>query len=392
MLYSIAAGIGGPGLNRVAREVVELAEKRGFLGSAVAYSIKTSALSKHHFRTLRFHPVKLLSVLKREYYHGAKKHALDHTAARMLRSGHYDFFHSWSGDCLRSLRTAKRLGIPSMIEIPTWHRNKGRDKKPKTWSEIQRDQAPFPQSLLNKFLITRQQVMEEYDLADLILIQSGKAKETFQAAGIPDEKLFLIGRGADPEEFYPAGSPPATFRVIFVGSLIRRKGVHLILEAWKKLALPNAELVLCGGIGNDIAPLLRDAGPTVHALGQIKDVAGEFRRSTIHIFPSECEGGAKAPHEAAACGLPQIATRESGDIVKDGENGIIVPPNDVEAIARALTTLHANPDLVHRMGIAAHKRFLEGFTWEHFHKRLLTAYSLAIELRNTSQHNNAAKS
>ncbi len=390
MLYSIAAGIGGPGLNRVAREVVGLAEQRGFLGSAVAYSVKAPELPKHRIHTLRFHPVRLLSLLKRDYYQGAKKHALDHSAARMLRNGRFDFFHSWSGDCLLSLRVAKQLGIPSMIEIPTWHRNKGRVKKAKTWSEIKRDEAPFPQSLLNKLLVTRQHVMEEYNLADLILVQSEKARETFQIAGIADEKLFLIGRGADPKEFYPPESPPTTFRVIFVGSLIRRKGVHLILEAWKKLALPNAELVLCGGIGKDIEPLLREAGPTVHALGQINNVAEELRRSTIHIFPSECEGGAKAPHEAAACGLPQIATRESGDIVKDGENGIVVPANDAEAIVKALSTLHANPELVRQMAIAARKRFLEGFTWDHFRNRLLTAYSTAIELQRHSPNQPAS--
>ena len=384
MLYSIAAGLGGSGLNRVAREEVSLAEQRGFLGSAVAYAMTPSLLPKPHFRTLRYHPVKILSLLRREYYQGAKKHAIDLTSAGMLRRGQYDFFHSWSGDCLRSLRVAKDRGIPSMIEIPTWHRNKGRIKKSKTWSEIQRDEAPFPQSTLNKLLVTRQQVMEEYELADLILVLSEKARETFQIAGIPDEKLFLLGRGADPLEFYPSESPPKTFRVIFVGSLIRRKGVHLILEAWKHLNLPNAELVLCGGIGKDIEPLLREAPPTVRAAGHVEQVADELRRSSIHIFPSECEGAAKATYEAAACGLPQIATRESGDMVKDGENGIIVPPNDVEAIARALTTLHANPGLVRQMGLAAHKRFLEGFTWEHFRHRLLDAYSKAIAIQRRS--------
>ncbi|MEX1118542.1 MAG: hypothetical protein WEB60_07080, partial [Terrimicrobiaceae bacterium] len=95
MLYSIAAGIGGPGLNRVAKEVVTLAQEKGFLGSAVAYSIAPNTLPNHLVRTLRYHPVRLLSALKRDYYHGAKKHALDHTAAKMLQSGRFDFFHSW---------------------------------------------------------------------------------------------------------------------------------------------------------------------------------------------------------------------------------------------------------------------------------------------------------
>ncbi len=361
-----------------------MAEQRGFLGSAVAYSMSPSLLPKERFHALRFHPVKLLSLLKREYYQGAKKHALDLTSAKMLHRGQFDFFHSWSGDCLRSLRVAKRRGIPSMIEIPTWHRNKGKLKKNRTWSEIQRDEAPFPQRLLNRLLITRQQVMEEYELADLILVLSEKAKETFRIAGVPEEKLFLLGRGADPEEFFPAEHPPEIFRVIFVGSLIRRKGVHLILEAWKQLGLPNAELLLCGGVGKDIELLLREAPLNVRAMGHVRHVAHELRRSSIHIFPSECEGAAKATYEAAASGLAQIATRESGDMVKDGENGIIVPANDGEAIARALTTFHTNPDLVRQMGIAARKRFLEGFTCGHFRTRLLEAYSKSFELQRHS--------
>jgi glycosyltransferase involved in cell wall biosynthesis len=362
-----------------------MAAENGFLESAVAYTMTPSLLPPERVRLLHYHPVRLLSLLDRVYYQGAKKHAVDRQTARMLETGRFDFFHSWSGDCLRSLRVAKSRGIPSMIEIPTWHRNKGRIKKSITWSEVQRDEAPFPQSVLNRLLVTRQQVMEEYALADLILVLSEKARETFQVAGVPDEKLFLLGRGADPEEFYPADSPPKTFRVIFVGSLIRRKGVHLILDAWKSLQLPNAELFLCGGIGKDIEPLLRDAPPNVRAAGHVDHVASELRKSSIHIFPSECEGAAKATYEAAASGLPQITTRESGDMVKDGENGILVPPNDVNALTKALTTLHANPELVRQMGTAARKRFLEGFTWDHFRQRLLKAYSKAMELRQNPQ-------
>src|SRR5438128_8166207 len=58
-----------------------------------------------------------------------KKKYLDWIASRHLETGRYDLFHSWSGDCLRSLRMAKQRRIPSIIEIPTWHRD---GKKAKT--------------------------------------------------------------------------------------------------------------------------------------------------------------------------------------------------------------------------------------------------------------------
>ncbi len=382
LLYSIAAGIGGTGLDQVAAESLRAARDGNFLGRAIAYGGSPDEIHRLglQVQSLQRHPVKLLSVLPRDFYIGAKKHALDHAAARQLATGTYDLLHTWSGDCLESLRTANRLGIPSLLEIPTWHRNKGKVKKDITWSEIQRDAAPFPRSVFNRLLITRQQVMEEYQSASLILVLSEKARETFLIAGLPAEKLFLTSRGVDTERFTP-GERPAKFRAIFAGSLIRRKGVHILLEAWKLLALPDAELVLVGQPSSEIATLLRDTTASVIVRGHVADVAAEMRRATVHVFPSECEGSAKVTYEAAACGLAQITTRESGDVVLDGVNGLIVPPNDLDALADAIRTLHRDPDLTARLGAAGRRRVVENFTWDHFRERLLDAYHTALSSR-----------
>lgn len=380
LLYSIAAGIGGSGLDQVAAESLIAAEREGFLGRAIAYQNNQRLVPASHIELLSRHPVRLFSFLDREHYVGAKKHALDRRAARRLASGHYDLLHTWSGDCMESLREAERLGIPSVLEIPTWHRNKGRVKKDKTWSEIQRDAAAFPRNMLNRLLVTRQQVMEEYARATLILVLSEKAKETFLIAGVSEGKLFPTSRGVDVEKFTPAMNPPAKFRAIFVGALIKRKGVHVLLEAWRRLALSDAELVLVGNPSEEISALLRDAPSNVVVRGFVKDVAAELHTAALHIFPSECEGSAKATYEAAACGLPQIATRESGDVVVDGANGLIVPPNDVEALMAAIEHLHRDRALAAQMGAAGRQRVVENFTWDHFRKRLLGAYDRALRM------------
>jgi glycosyltransferase involved in cell wall biosynthesis len=378
LLYSIAAGIGGSGLDQVAAESLRAAVGGNFLGRAIAYDLRATDIPRSRVELLQRHPVKLLSFLDREHYMGAKKHALDHRAARRLADGRHDLLHTWSGDCIESLRAAERLGIPSVLEIPTWHRNKGRVKKDRTWSEIQRDAAPFPRSLLNRLLVTRQQVMEEYARATLILVLSQKARETFLVAGLPEKKLFLTSRGVDVEKFTPAPAPPEKFRAIFVGSLIRRKGVHVLLEAWRKLALPDAELVLVGAPSKEITAQLADAPANVIVRGFVREVSAELRQAAVHIFPSECEGSAKATYEAAACGLPQITTRESGDVVQDGENGLLVPPNDADALAAAIERLHRDRDLAARMGAAGRRRVVGNFTWDHFRLRLLDAYAVAL--------------
>lgn len=380
VFYATSARLGGVGLDTVALESVIGLHEAGILGKALAYENRQTIVPARKISTMRAAPVKLLSWLRRDYYYGAKKHYADWVAEGELRRGNYDSFHGWSGDALRTLRVAKERGIPSLLEIPTWHRNKGKIKPAITMSERKRDQATWPQSWLNRLLITRQQVMEEYNLADLILVLSQKAAETFLVQGVPEEKLFRFSRGVDPVRFSPAEIKPEKLRFIFVGALIKRKGVHILLEAWKKLALPHAELVLVGTLHSEIEPYLQEfKTDSVRLAGFAGKVEEIYRSAHVHVFPSECEGSAKVTYEAAACGLAQITTRESGDVVLDGINGLIVPPNDVDALTAAIQKLAADSDLVARMGTSGRQRILENFTWGHYRKRLLEAHCTAYQ-------------
>jgi len=380
LLYATSARIGGSGLDEVARQSLLAGGSRS-LGRAIAYENRQSTVPAGLIRSLRWHPVRLLSGLGSQRYYGAKKHYLDWIAARELERGAYDLFHSWSGDCLRSLRVCRQRGIPSVLEVGTWHRHKGKAKPLRqTQSERERDTAPWPGRWLNRLLISRHHVLEEYDLADLILVLSAKAEETFLAAGVPREKLFRHQRGVDAERFTPAPAPPEKFVAVFVGALIKRKGVHRLLEVWQRLALRDAQLVLVGSLHEEIRPWLnRCAGPTVRLEGFVRRVEDCYRAATVHILPSECEGSAKCTYEAAACGLPQITTRESGDVVQHEVNGLLVPPDDPDALAAAIERLYRDRALGARLGAAGRQRVVEHFTWEHFRERLLEAYRTVLQ-------------
>src|SRR5262249_22641502 len=112
LLYSIFARIGGSGLDTDAFETLRASYRGGFLGKAVAYDNRQREIPASSIHSLRWHPVRLISFLDRPYYYGAKKRYLDWIASRHLATGRYDLFHSWSGDCLRSLQVAKQRGIP----------------------------------------------------------------------------------------------------------------------------------------------------------------------------------------------------------------------------------------------------------------------------------------
>ena len=379
LLYSIFARIGGHGLDTDSFEALRASYRGKFLGKAVAYDNRQEEIPAELIQSLRWHPVRLISFIGRPYYYGAKKKYLDRIASRHLKTGRYDFFHSWSGDCLESLRVAKRKNIASLIEIPTWHR--GSQTK-----DDRGQKTDDRKSWKSRMLLERERFLEEYDLASLVVVLSEKAAESFRAANFPDEKLFYLPRGVDIERFKPRAdrqgtNRPPIFRAIFSGALIERKGIHHLLEAWHRLDLHNAELWLLGNVHDEAKPYLekfwRD---NIRVLGFKRDLENYLNQGSIYVFPSRLEGSAKTIYEAAASGLPMVTTREASDVVRDGVEGIIVQPGDVDAIAAAIEHLYRHPEIVASMGAAARQRVVENFTWDLYRTRLLGAYERAIQL------------
>src|SRR5213082_1993912 len=377
LLYSIFARIGGSGLDTDAFETLRASYRGGFMGKAIAYDNRQSEIPASLIHSLRWHPVRLISFFDRPYYYGAKKKYLDWITSRHLATGRYDMFHSWSGDCLRSLQVAKQRNVPSIVEIPTWHRDGG---KAKIGRQESTNNARGFQKWKAGLLLERSRFVEEYSLADLLLVLSQTATDTFRARGFPEEKLFYLPRGVDVERFKP-GTRPKKFRAVFAGALIKRKGIQSVLEAWHRLNLSNAELWLVGFVHEEAKPFLKELWrDNIRVVGFVRDLENYLNQGTIHVFPSQWEGSAKVTYEAAACGLPQITTREAGDVVRNGIEGIIVKPGDMNAIATGLEHLYRHPEIVDEMGTAARRRVVENFTWDNFRMRLLDAYETAMRM------------
>ena len=380
LLYSIFARIGGSGLDTDAFETLRASYRGGFLGKAIAYDNRQTEIPASLIHSLRLHPVRLISFLDRPYYYGAKKKYLDWITSRHLATGRYDLFHSWSGDCLRSLKVAKQRGIPSIVEIPTWHRDGGKEKVVRPKIAAPPEHGSSFEKWKNRLLLQRRRFIQEYELADLLLVLSEKAAKTFRVRGFPEQKLFYLPRGVDVERFKP-GMRPEKFRAVFAGALIKRKGIQHVLEAWHRLNLSDAELWLVGFVHEEAKPFLEQFWrDNIRVIGFVREPENYLNQATIHVFPSQWEGSAKVTYEAAACALPQITTREAGDVVRDGVEGIIVKPGNVDAIAAALEHLYRHPETVEQMGSAARRRVVGNFTWDHFRTRLLDAYETAMRI------------
>src|SRR5436309_3732616 len=172
LLYSIFARIGGSGLDTDAFETLRASYRGGFLGKAIAYANRQNEIPSSLIHSLRWHPVRLISFLDRPYYYGAKKKYLDWITSRHLATGRYDLFHSWSGDCLRSLRIAKQRRIPSIVEVPTWHRDGGKNKVERRKTADSTSTTRGLERWKARLLLERKRFIEEYQLADLLLVLS----------------------------------------------------------------------------------------------------------------------------------------------------------------------------------------------------------------------------
>lgn len=216
---------------------------------------------------------------------------------------------------------------------------------------------------------------EEVARADVILCGSEFCASTMITAGVPRDKLAIVEYGADTERFSPATDPGRTkgsgTRLLFVGALVLRKGVPYLLEAVKRLQPLQPRLTLAGIVGVQ-QEKLRAYSACIDVRGAVlhADMPELYRSHDVYVFPSLVEGSSLSIYEALASGLPVITTPNSGSIVRDGIEGIIVPPRDAEALAAAIERLATNPELRTEMGRAARRRATEYGDWKHYGERL----------------------
>ncbi len=213
--------------------------------------------------------------------------------------------------------------------------------------------------------------------ADLILCGSEFCASTMVSEGVAREKLEVAEYGTNTDRFSPAPErmhDSAAVRLLFVGSLVLRKGVPYLLEAVRRVQALGVRLTVAGlrRVRQEAlvpyAPLLDARGTLLH--GQMPDL---YRSHDLYVFPSLVEGSTYSIYEALASGLPVITTPNAGSIVRDGVEGLIVPPRDVDALEGAIETLVRNPGLRVEMGKAARRRALEYGDWQHYGARLVNS-------------------
>ena len=225
-----------------------------------------------------------------------------------------------------------------------------------------------------------------------VVVQNPEDGNALAALGIDPHRIALIrGSGVDIRHFSSLPMPEGkTVTVALVSRMLRDKGVLDAVAAIRRLRERGLaiELVLAGPTDADNPGSLSAASlsaladePGITWLGAVADVRLVWRRAAIAVLPSTYgEGVPKALLEAAACARPIVASDVPGcrEAVRPGENGILVPPRDIDALAEAIAALATNPARREAMGRAGRALAERCFAEEIVARETLALYRAAL--------------
>jgi glycosyltransferase involved in cell wall biosynthesis len=248
------------------------------------------------------------------------------------------------------------------------------------------------------------------------LVQNPEDFEVLTRLGIPREKLVLLGNGVDLQRFRPAPDDDARKRArarlgvdvdaVVVGTVARlvwQKGFRELFAAAERLgdAHPDIVFVVVGGSDpeksdaistEDLADVRRRA-PIVFA-GARDDIEDVYSAFDLFVLPSYREGFPRSAMEAAACGLPVIATDIRGcrQVVSHGDNGLLVPLRDHVRLAAAIEELVGDPERRRRMGARARRKAEVEFDDRAVVSKTLEAYERVLDPATSTRRRRSSSS
>ena len=224
-----------------------------------------------------------------------------------------------------------------------------------------------------------------------VVFQNPDDLETFIEAGLvaPEKTVIIRSSGVCLKKFAPRpGNPdrPASRvpNVLFVGRLLREKGIHDFVEAARLVKKERAVCFQVAGApdsGNpsslqpdDVESLRREGA--VDLLGHVESIADVMALASVVVLPSFREGTPRVLLEAAAMGKPIVATDVPGcrEVVQDGINGRLVPLQDPEALADAILEVLSDPQKASDFGTSGRQIVAEQFSVETVVQETMSVY------------------
>ena len=295
--------------------------------------------------------------------------------------GKIDIVHAWPIGSIRTLKTATRLGIPTVLERPNAHTRFAYEVVQKECDKLGIVLPANHEHAYKADVLVKEE--EEYNAAFRLLCPSDFVVKTFLDQGFSREHLARDQYGYD-ETVYHSGQQVRDdqrgLTMIFVGGCAPRKGLHYALDAWlRSPASRKGKFLIVGafvpGYAELLAPML--AHPSVEVLGHRSDVPELMRKADILVLPSIEEGSALVTSEGRASGCVLLVSDAAGAICRHMENALVHPAGDADQLTEHLNLLDANRDLLWKLREAS-LRTADEITWKAAGRKLLETYQETI--------------
>lgn len=307
----------------------------------------------------------------------------DFIVARRLRrlAGQVDIVHAWPLGALETLRTARELRIPTVLERPNTHTRYAYEVVAKECERLAVKLPPGHEHAFQKDWLEHEEV--EYRTATRLLCPSDFVLKTFLDEGFQAGSLVRHQYGYDPRIYFPNGNlreHGKGLTVLFAGLCAVRKGLHFALEAWLKSSAHRQGKFLIAGeflpaYAEKLSPML--SHPSVHVLGHRNDVPELMRSSDILVLPSIEEGSALATSEARGSGCVLLVSEAAGAICKHMENALVHRTGDVEALTSHFNMLDQDRALLERLRTVSLDT-IQHITWSAAGEQLLHVYQRVV--------------
>lgn len=302
-------------------------------------------------------------------------------AAHILRNLDSQIYHYRSGYGHSSVKVAKAKGMITICDHSIAH--------PATLDYLISNGGKLPPpGISGKMTKFWKHVLDDLNLADHIIVNSDFVKATFMNQGWQDDRIHVAYTGIDDQflkvipGMVTSKEPDGPVKLLFAGEFGPRKGAGFLIEALNKIDRRLWQLTIIGHIHPDI----NERYPNFLSMSNVF-LAGTVPRlalaehmvaSNAFVFPSLAEGSARVVFMALACGCTVITTSNSGSIVKDGINGLIVPPGDVNSLVDSIMKIVSDKTLIGRYSASNRELIAKSYRQEHYGLNLVSIYRSLI--------------
>lgn len=289
----------------------------------------------------------------------------------------YDVAYLWPGCSLETVQYLKSIGKIIVFENINCHQ-----RYAKTILDVEESKLGISEI----HQISEESIRDEdqkLKLADFIFSPSPEVTKSLFLAHLNPEKIIESSYGLDVHEILSKSKlnhPNSKINALFVGSVIPRKGVHLLLDYWESAAV-DGKLTIIGKVDDALKSCVEkyEAQPNFEFVPFTNDLESYYSKADIFLMPSLEEGSPLVTYLALGAGLPAVLSPMAGKgVYENDEHGFIIDAHDKTEWVNAIVELANDHQLRSNMSLAIHKK-VSHFLWPEVAKRRVTELHRRLE-------------